>query len=263
MDLLIENEMNVNDEFSSFIYSFKENTFNSFSNILFITDDNSNKTKDENNKENLGNKENKEDNIIPYKKRQRGRKNKEIDEKIIKMKTHDKFQSDNILRKIQVHYMNFIVTFINEILKELGFNQRFYKLEYRFKCNVTKNNIIRFRNCTIGDILSNNISDKYIKTCKEFNIILINELRHHPIINSILSENYLHLFKNVYYKSDRIINLIYYGLDKKITLSKNIKMYKDLLNNHNALFNKDKFYIIRLNQCVTRNFLLDSIFLCN
>ena len=60
--------------------------------------------------------------------KKRGRKTKDI-----KIKIHDKYTIDNILRKIQVHYLNFLVEFINEILKYLGFKQRLFSLDYNFK----------------------------------------------------------------------------------------------------------------------------------
>lgn len=254
-----ENEIKINDELSSFITSDNifENFFNSFSNYsnhdtLFIN--NHIFSTCEKNEENKGNE------IALSKKRCKGRK---IIGHDIKIKTHNKFYTDNLLRKVQNHFINFIVSFMNEILNQLGFNQRFCCLSYRFKFNVTKQNIMRLRYCTIGEILSNDISPKYIKKCPDFNIKVINELKSNRIINLLLSENYLYLFKNVYYKSKRIINLQKYGFNKTLILSEKIKMYKDLLTKNNNLNIKDNCYQKRMNECVTRNYLLDAIFLCN
>ncbi len=44
-------------------------------------------------------------------------------------KTHGKNSSDNILRKIQVHYFSFIVDFANDLLKHLGYNCEFIELD--------------------------------------------------------------------------------------------------------------------------------------
>ena len=254
-----ENEIKINDELSSFIISdnILENFFNSFSNYsnhnnLFINDQIISTYEK--------NEENKENEIALSKKRCKGRKLIGDNSKI---KKHDKFYKDNLLRKVQNHFINFIVSFTNEILNQLGFNQQFYYLSYKFKFNVTKNNIIHLRKCTIGEILSNDISPKYIKKCPNFNINVINELKNNPVINLLLSENYLYLFKNVYYKSKRIINLQKYGLNKTLILSEKIKMYKDLLTKNNNLNIKDNCYQKRMNECVTRNHLLDAIFLCN
>ena len=187
-----ENEIKINDELSSFITS--DNIFENFFNSFYSNHDD---TLSINNhiictfEKNEDNKENK---IALPKKRCKGRK---IIGDNIKIKTHNKFYTDNLLRKVQNHFINFIVSFTNEILNQLGFNQRFCCLSYKFKFNVNKNHIMNLRHCTIGEILSNDISPKYIKKCRNFNIGVINELKNNPIINLLLSENYLYLFKNV------------------------------------------------------------------
>ena len=71
------------------------------------------------------------------------------------------------------------------------------------------------------------------------------------------------MFKNIYYKSSRIINLQKYGLNKKLILSEKIQMYKDLLKKSNNINKKDNFYQKRMNECITRNYFLDAIFLCH
>ena len=55
-------------------------------------------------------------NFIVLGKKKRGR---EIKENKDKLKYNDKNSSDNLLRKIQVHFISFIISFINEILKNL------------------------------------------------------------------------------------------------------------------------------------------------
>ena len=57
-------------------------------------------------------------------KNKRGRKSKIS--KINVIKKHDKFTIDNILRKIQVHYLNFIVSFTNIILNNLGIKKNYF-----------------------------------------------------------------------------------------------------------------------------------------
>ena len=36
---------------------------------------------------------------------------------------HNKYSTDNVLRKIQVHFISFIITFVNIVLKELGYQE--------------------------------------------------------------------------------------------------------------------------------------------
>lgn len=196
------------------------------------------------------------------KKRNRGRKKNHI---FISSNsyTHDKFRTDNLLRKVQNHYLNFIVSFLNEILQNLGFEEKLYFLNYKFKLNITKKNLYILSRENIGQILCNDISPKYLTKNKNINLIIIEKVKDNPVIKSILSENYLKIFKDIYYKSNRIINLKYYGLNKIIILSKSIKMYQDLLELSNNSIKYDNYYIQRMNECVTRNFLLNSIFVSN
>ena len=50
------------------------------------------------------------------------------------------------------------------------------------------------------------------------------------------------MFKNIYYKSNKLINLSEYGLNKIINLSDKVKMYQDLLKDIEKK-NTDKEYI--------------------
>ena len=203
------------------------------------------------------------DNNYFIKKRNRGRKKNNKFIFNTNSYIHDKFRTDNLLRKVQNHYLNFIVSFLNEILQNLGFKEKLYFLSYQFKLNITKKNLYILSRENIGNILCNEISPKYLTKNKNINLIIIEKIKDNPVIKSILSENYLKLFKDIYYRSNRIINLKYYGLNKVIILSKKIKMYQDLLKIYNNSIKYDNYYIQRMNECVTRNFLLNSIFVCN
>ena len=204
------------------------------------------------------------DNNYFIKKRNRGRKKNNKFIFNTNSYIHDKFRTDNLLRKVQNHYLNFIVSFLNEILQNLGFKEKLYFLSYQFKLNITKKNLYILSRENIGNILCNEISPKYLTKNKNINLIIIEKIKDNPVIKSILSENYLKLFKDIYYRSNRIINLEDYGLNKVVKLSKNIKMYQDLLKifNNNSI-KSDNYYIQRMNECVNRNFLGNSIFVCN
>jgi len=78
-----------------------------------------------------------------------------------KKKIHDKYSVDNMLRKIQIHYLNFIIGFLNEILKNLNYEQRFLKLNYEYKKNVNKDFVERLKKSTLKDIVIIKISRKY------------------------------------------------------------------------------------------------------
>ena len=68
-------------------------------------------------------KKNKKETFVKFNKKRGRVKHKKIN------KIHDKHTIDNVLRKIQVNYMTFLTSFINEILKNLNFNERFLKLK--------------------------------------------------------------------------------------------------------------------------------------
>ena len=91
--------------------------------------------------------------------KKRGRKNKKEGKKI-----HDKNTIDNLLRKVQVHYLSFIIKFLNTILLILNKkNIRFKKLDYKFKQNVRKDFVDILKKSNIGEIISSKISGKYKK----------------------------------------------------------------------------------------------------
>ena len=189
-------------------------------------------------------------------KKKRGRKiNNDSNQK--NSKIHDKFSSDNLLRKIQVHYLSFIRNFLNDILKYLNYKERFFKLDYKFTKKVNKKFVKELKSKTIGEIIRNIISDKYTKYESNKNKEIYEIVKKNEVLNNILSENYLKLFKKVYFKSKRKINLKEYGLDKDIFLSKDVKMYEDLLKKDK---DGNKEYEKELNKCAIRNFMPNSIF---
>ena len=192
--------------------------------------------------------------IVIKKKRGRGNIN-DLKEKSLNI--HDKYSADNLLRKLQVHYLSFIISFLNDILKNLNYKKKFLKLDYKFKKNVKQNFVESLKSKSLREIICNNISSKYQNYNDDANEIICTKIQKDEVLNKILSENYLQLFKKIYLKSNKIVNLKEYGLDKEIILSKEVKMYKDLLKS----FEENKEYKKSLNECINRNFLTESKFL--
>ena len=95
----------------------------------------------------------------------KGKKRGRVKQKKIN-KIHDKHTIDNVLRKIQVNYMTFLISFINEILKNLNYNERFLKLDYSIKKNINKDFFESLKTKNIGEIICSKISDKYKKVKK-------------------------------------------------------------------------------------------------
>ena len=174
-------------------------------------------------------------------------------------KIHDKHTIDNVLRKVQVNYMTFLISFINEILKNLNYNEKFLKLDYSIKKNINKDFFESLKTKNIEEIICSKISGKYKKEKKNnrniFEKIKEKKNKEKKVIINILSENYLNFFWKIYYKSCKLINLKEYGLDKEIILSDKVIMYKDLLKKNEEL-DPNENYNNNINNCVNNNFII-------
>ena len=189
------------------------------------------------------------------KKRHRGKQNSKGTNK---GRVHSVFSADNLLRKIQVHYLNFIISFLNNVLKHLNYEKKFLKLDYKFKKNIKKEFVETLKEKTIGEIITNKISIKYTKYGENTNEIIYRELKENKVLNNLFSINYLKFFKKYYFKSCKNINLKDYGLDIEFALSKKVKTYKNLLKENESLGKNYKKYF---NECAIKNFLPDAIFI--
>ena len=187
-------------------------------------------------------------------KRGRERKIKENENENKKEKFHDKNTSDNLIRKIQVHYLSFVVSYLNDILNNLNYSIQFLNLNYKFKRNIKRDFFQSLKKKTIGEIISNEISIKYKGKEKNFNKNLYEQIKDNEVLNKIFEDNYIKLFRKIYYKSKEKINLKEYGLNKDIYLSKNVKMLNNLLTN-------DIEYNKKIKEKIIKNFLSDSLFL--
>ena len=158
-------------------------------------------------------------------KQKRGRKKKCTNKKI-----HDKYTIDNVLRKLQVNYLTFIVSYINEILEILGYKEKFFNLDYSIKKDINKKNVRFLNKQNIGEIICIQKSHKY-KINKESNTNIYEKIKqkNDKVLTKIFSENYAELFWKIYYQNCKTINLKEYGLEKEICLSQKVKMFEDLL----------------------------------
>ena len=175
--------------------------------------------------------------------------------------SHNMYSNDNISVKIQTHFLNFIIQSLNCIFSHCNYKKKLSKLDYEFKKDVTKENVEYLKNETIGNIISNNkISKKYtsINDKSEANKIICEEIKDNPILNKILSLNYLVFFKKFYYNSDSYINLKDYGLDKDITFTKDAKNFKHFLKENEKRGNQ---YIMSIKRHVLKKYLPGSIFI--
>ena len=187
-------------------------------------------------------------------------------------KKHDKYEKDNILSKIQIHYKNFLKSFINEIIKKIILEESYisknlYKIihlneylfnniDHKFKSNIKKEIMKMTETIKIKDIMSP--SEDF---CKKYNIenrnsyIMRNiELMKNPILNKILNCDYLYFF-NLYYESKRNINLKEGDANFNFDLNQNIEFFNDLINKEK----NDNKYISKLKKVAISNFAKNSL----
>jgi hypothetical protein len=185
-----------------------------------------------------------------------GRKKKEIRaQNLENEKCHDRFGKDNLKSRIQNHYISFIIDYVNYILLFLGYRKQFYKISYKDKIKMKFSSL---KDKNIGEILQNNVSPSFDKVNCDENKKTFDEIKDKPGVKDLFSENYLDLFKNIYYKNKRYLNLSNYGKDINIYLpNKKIKMLEDLLEKENkkdgnVKINKD--YKEELIKAVEKNY---------
>ena len=167
---------------------------------------------------------------------------------------HDKYRTDNMFSKVHGHFISFITEYVNSILEILDYEDKFIKVNYKYKTRINKEYFTILKNSNIGEILIQDVSPKFKLQSKNYNKIIYEKVINNPIISKLLSQNYLNLFKTIYYKSERNINLENYGLNININLPKNkVKMYKDLLEKKNN--KKSPEYITELNEFVKKRFI--------
>ena len=173
-------------------------------------------------------------------KKQLGRKTKEEKAKQTECSSHDMYRGDNMSIKIQRHFLNFIIQSLNCIFPHCNHHKKLFNLNYEFKKNIKKENVESLFDKTIGDIISNTISKKYksIKDKTNANKKICEEIKD-PVLNKILSLNFLVFFKKFYFDTYSYINLKEYGLDKNIIFTKDVKNFKHFLifQNNKYLFN--------------------------
>ena len=127
--------------------------------------------------------------------------------------------------------INLITGCFNDLLKQKGERGRFKKIDASFKERVDFDYFNELNKKKLFEILILKPSCKYNKNSDEFyNLKLYEKIKNKPIFKNLLEENYLEFFRNIYYKSEKRINLKKYtddGRDEILILSDNIKTYKD------------------------------------
>ena len=170
--------------------------------------------------------------------------------------THNKYSEDNVKRKIQIHVMNSITQYMNEILNKIDIGLEhipvFNKINYSIKKNITNKTFEENKNKTLENLLENEISSKYKKFSIDSNKKGIEKIKNNEIIKSILSQKYQDYFREIYYQNERRIDLSKFGLKKIIKLSNEVKLYEDIFTN--KVVNME--YRNRIEEIIRKKFLI-------
>jgi hypothetical protein len=171
--------------------------------------------------------------------RKRGRKE---NEKKLNKKSHGSSDFDNIQRKIQVHFITFLIQFANDIVKSILGNKKnyhFMDIKYNIKKIVNHGYIESLKKLNYSDILQKPISRKNKKFDENSNKKLYEKLiEESEIIRKIFDKKYLYIFQKYYFcLKDNEIETDFDGI--KIKLSNKTRPFTHLLRkNENE---KDKF----------------------
>ena len=183
-----------------------------------------------------------------------GRKRKNPSQNYDEEKMHDKFSQDNVTRKIQIHVMNSLIQYVNEIVSKIDLGLEpipvFNKIDYSFKKNITKKIFEENKKKTIENLIEREVSSKFKKFSRDSNKRELEKIKNNEIIKNILSQKYIDYFREVYYKNERSIDLSKYGLKKIINLSKKVKLYEDIFKGKTV----DEKYRNRVEEIIKKNF---------
>ena len=166
-------------------------------------------------------------------KRKRGRKiNKES-----KKATHSALFKDNIKRKIQVHFLTFLVSLINDIISTFPLKGISLKdLAYNMKAKISEMYFEKLKKSSIKELIENiNISSKFKNYEENMNKEVIKKLIEYDFdyFSKLFEKDYLFFFR-LYYNDEKPLNkLSLFG--KTIEFSKKTEPFYILIKN-----NKDK-----------------------
>lgn len=154
-------------------------------------------------------------------------------------KKHEAQDNDNVLRKIQVHYISFITCFVNDIVEEFYPNKnipKFNIIDYQIKKKVNHNYVEDLKKKTIGDILQLRVSPKMKKSGENANKEIYNKvLEKCPELRDFFLKNYITVFKKYYFDEDYKENQFNQVNGKIINLSSKTKTFKNLIQKNGLL----------------------------
>ena len=151
---------------------------------------------------------------------------------------HGSDSFDNIERKIQVHFLTFLINFCNDALKTEYEHSKytFKQINYRDKARISSSYIPQLKYSNIKDILNLEISLKYKNYQRNANKDLLNKVESSDWLDKLFQMNFIELF-NYYYNNEKPLNKIIFE-NKEIFLSYETKSFYFLLKKYKNLRQK-------------------------
>jgi hypothetical protein len=154
---------------------------------------------------------------------------------------HCNLSNDNIAKKIESHYLKFLIRFLNVILKKLNCKQKFCGFSKKSKIfsNASKANIKAINIKTIKEIFDLEITKRQKKIYEEDiykNKSIYEEvLTKFPQMKVLFEKKLIDIFNEIYYDENhrnlKLIDLNKYNINLIIDLKKEkLENFEDLLN---------------------------------
>jgi hypothetical protein len=163
------------------------------------------------------------------KNKKRGRKPQKQTKRI-----HNALDQDNIIRKIQVHFLSFIIFFCNDLIQAILPNNKdlvFKNIVYEIKKTVNHAYIENLKSKSIGDILQLKASPKNKKFNDNINKIIFDKIcTLNPSLKKFFEISYLDMFNNYYCRNEREIDVEGYH----VKLSNRTRLFVDLIEKNQS-----------------------------
>ena len=157
-------------------------------------------------------------------------------------KKHGGGDDDNLKRKIQVHFLNFIINYSNDVIRsfiDIGNKLFFSPLDYKLKKDVKNENVESLKKKSLGEIIQLKVSPKMKKNNN--NTIIFKEIcKLNPSIQTFFQMNYKDLFIDYYYNKNKCFEFN----GKNIHISIKTKTFNDLLIKHCKYHKRLKYIAI-------------------
>lgn len=167
-----------------------------------------------------------------------GRKpeNKEGEEEKSK-KMHKKNAFDNIITKVQVHYIKFIINLANDIIEqELKMDREscFKDIQYKIKRKINFNDFEILKTRKIENVILKPISSKFQNFNLNNNKEVYNKvINRSELLKKFFNFNYLKLFK-IYYNNREKLNKITIN-EKEINLSEKTESFSSIIQKNKEI----------------------------